>query len=75
MKNLIDLIGIAFAMRCSEYQPLVPRKSCVCALISRIPLSDTGMDDHKAVTYGYIALIFTKLMHSKYHCDTSLVNF
>ena len=45
MKNWIDLIGVALAMCCYEYQRLVPRKSCVCALISRIPLSDIGMDD------------------------------
>ena len=48
MKNWIDLIGIALAMCYSEYHHLIPRKSCVYVLISRIPLSDTGMDDLRA---------------------------
>ena len=47
-ENWIDLIGIALLMRCSEYQCSVPRKNCICALISRIPLSDTRMDDLRA---------------------------
>ena len=39
------LIGIALLMSCSKYQCSVPRKSFIFALISRIPLSDTGMDN------------------------------
>ena len=76
-KNWIDLIGIALTMCCSEYQLLVPRKSCICALISRIPLSDTRIDNLrvKSSNLGDIALIFTKLMDSKDHRDTSLVKF
>ena len=31
-------------MSCYEYQCSIPRKSCICALISRISLSDTKMD-------------------------------
>ena len=42
------LIGIALLMSCSEYQYSVPRKSCIFALISRIPLRDTEMDDLRA---------------------------
>ena len=42
------LIGIALLLSYFEYQCSLPRKSCVFALISRIPLSDTGMDDLRA---------------------------
>ena len=42
---MIDLIGIALVMSSSKYQCFVPIKSCIYALISRIPLSDTWMDD------------------------------
>ena len=42
-ENWIDLIGTDLVMGCS-----IPRKSCICALISRIALSDTGMDDLRA---------------------------
>ena len=48
MKNWIDLIGIALAMCFSEYQRLVPRKSCVYVLISKIPLSGIRMNDLRA---------------------------
>ena len=44
-ENWNDLIGIALTLSCSEYQFSIPNKSCICALISRIPLSDIGMDD------------------------------
>ena len=44
-KNWMYLIGIALLMRCSKYQCSVPIKGCIFALISRIPLSDTRMDD------------------------------
>ena len=30
------------------YQGFIPRKSCICALIFRIPLSDTEMDHLRA---------------------------
>ena len=43
-KNWIDLIGTALILRCSENECSIPKKSCICALISRIPLSDTEMD-------------------------------
>ena len=69
----IDLIGITLLMNfwCS-----VPKKSCICALISRIPLSDAGMDDlgGKSSHLG-IGLIFIELIHSKYHFDKPLVMF
>ena len=41
-------------MSCFEYQCFIPRKSCICALISRIPLSNTEMYYLKArvVTWG-----------------------
>ena len=35
-------------MICSEYQRFIPRKSCIYAMISRIPLSDIEMDDLRA---------------------------
>ena len=44
-ENWNDLIGIALTLSCSEYQFSIPKNSCICALISRIPLIDTGMDD------------------------------
>ena len=40
-----DLFGIALTMSCSEYKCSIPRKSYICVMISRIPLSDIGMDD------------------------------
>ena len=43
-ENLIDLVGISLLMSCSKYQYSVLRKS-ICTLISRIRLSDIGMDD------------------------------
>ena len=42
------LIGIALLMSYSEYQCYVPKKSCIFALISKISLSDIGMDDLRA---------------------------
>ena len=47
-ENWMYLIGIALLMSCFEYQCSVPRKSCIFALISRIPLDDTEMDDLRA---------------------------
>ena len=47
-ENWIDLIGTDLIMSCFEYQISVPKKSCIYGLISRIPLSDTGMDDLRA---------------------------
>ena len=44
-ENWNDLIVISLLLSCSEYQFSIPRKSCICSLISRIPLSDTKMDD------------------------------
>ena len=44
-ENWIDLIGTDLVTSCSEYQVFVPWKSFICVLISRIPLSDIGMDD------------------------------
>ena len=41
----MDLVGIVLELCSSEYQSLIPRKSCIIVLISRIPLSDTEMDD------------------------------
>ena len=41
-ENYNDLIGIALTLSCSEYQFSIPRKSCICVMISRIPLSDIG---------------------------------
>ena len=45
VENWMYLIGITLLMSYSEYQYSVPKKSCIIALISRIPLSDTRMDD------------------------------
>ena len=47
-ENWIDLIGIALLMSCFECQCSIPRKSCICVMIYRIPLSDTGMDNLRA---------------------------
>ena len=44
MKNWIYLIGTALLMSCSIYQCFIRRKSCIYALISRIPLRDIEMD-------------------------------
>ena len=45
IENWNDLLGFALSLSCSKYQLSIPGKSCICALISRIPLSDAGMDD------------------------------
>ena len=47
-ENWIDFIGTDLVMSCSEYQCSVPIKSCIYALIFRIPLSDIGIDDLRA---------------------------
>ena len=64
-------------MSCSEYQCSVPKKSCIYALISRIPLSDTGMDDLRAKNsdLGVHCMISIELMHYKDHFDKSLMKF
>ena len=53
-ENWIDLIGTALVMSCSKYPCFIPINSCICALISRIPLSDIEMDyvRERAVTWG-----------------------
>ena len=43
-ENWVYLIGIALIMCCSIYQCFLPKMSCIYALISKIPLSDTMMD-------------------------------
>ena len=43
-EHWMDLIGTALVISCSEYHWIIPRKSCIIALISRIPLSDTQID-------------------------------
>ena len=48
MKNYSDLICIALTMSYSKYWCLLPRKNYIYALISRIHLSDIGMDDLRA---------------------------
>ena len=64
-------------MSCFECECSIPGKRCICALISRIPLSDTRMDNLRAKSsdLGYIALIFIELMYSKYHSGASHVMF
>ena len=47
------LIGIVLLMSCSEYQCSLPRKSYIFALVSKIPLSDTGMDDLRAKSSNF----------------------
>ena len=44
-ENWNYLIGIALTLSCSEFQFTILIKSCIFALISRIPLSDIGMDN------------------------------
>ena len=47
-ENWNDLIGIALTLSYSKYQCSIPIKSCIWALISRIHLSDIGMDELRA---------------------------
>ena len=59
-ENLKDLISIALSLSCSEYQFSILRKSCICALISKIPLSDTGMDDLR-VKSSHLGVYYTNI--------------
>ena len=64
-------------MSCFEYECLIPRNNCICALISRIPLSDTKMDYFRAraVSWGQISLISLELMFSKCNSGASQMMF
>ena len=64
-------------MSCYEYMCSVPRKNSICALISRIPLSDTKMDYLRVRSNG-LGVNFTdilELMNSECHFDASQVKF
>ena len=75
--NWIDLIGTALAMSCSEYQCSVPKKSCIGAMISRIPPSDTEMDYLRARSndLGVNCTDILELMNSKCNSSASQVKF
>ena len=64
-------------MSCSEYQCFVPRKSCIRALISRIPLSDIEMDYLRARNsdLGVNCTDILELMNSECHSGASQVKF
>ena len=64
-------------MSCSEYQCSVPRKSCICALISRIPLSDTEMDylRLRSSDLGVYCTDILELMYYKDYLDNSMMMF
>ena len=76
-ENLIDLIGIALVMSCFEYQCYVPRKSCIRALNSKIPLSDIVMDNLRARSsdLGVNCIDILELMNSECHSGASQVKF
>ena len=54
VEGWIDLIGIILIKNYSKYQRSIPKKSCICSLISRMPLSDTDecSREQRAVTLG-----------------------
>ena len=64
-------------MSCSEYQCAIPKKCCIRALISRIPLSDIEMDYLRArsrdlrVNFTYIL----ELINFECHFSASQVMF
>ena len=59
-ENWKVLIGIALSLSCLEYQFSIPRKSCIYALISKIPLSDTGMDNLR-VKSSHLRVYYTNI--------------
>ena len=64
-------------MRYSEYQCSVPKKSCIRALISRIPLSDTEMD-YMRVRSSDLGVNYTDILELKNfecHYSASKVKF
>ena len=64
-------------MSCSLYQCFIPIKSCIFALISKIPLSDTKMDylGARGSDLGVNCNDIIELMNSKCHSSASQVNF
>ena len=64
-------------MSCSIYQCFIPRKSCIFAMISRIPLSDTEMDYLRARNsdLGANCNDTIRLMNSECHSGVSQVKF
>ena len=76
-EDWIDLSGIALVVSYSEYHCSIPRKSCICALISRIPLSDTEMVNLRVESsdLGVYCTNILELMHSKDYFDNSLMKF
>ena len=64
-------------MSCSEYQCSIPRKSCIRALISRIPLSDTKMDNLRARSsdLGVNSTDILELINHECHSSASRVKF
>ena len=59
-ENWNYLIGIDLTLSCSEYQFSIPIKSCIFALISRIPLSDIGMDNLR-VKSSHLGVYYTNI--------------
>ena len=85
-ENWIDPVGIVSELCCSEYRLFIPRKICILVLISKIPLSNTDMDDlrtknsHLGVYFIDIqltnVLLSVILMLQKlysYHCEENLL--
>ena len=64
-------------MSCSVYQCFIPRKSCIFAMISRIPLSDTEMGylRRRSSDLGVNCNDIIELMNPKCHSGASQVNF
>ena len=74
---MIDPIGTALVMSCSKYQCYVPKKNCIRALISRIPLSDIEMDylRVKRSELGVNCTNILELKNSECHSGASRVKF
>ena len=64
-------------MSCFVYRCFLPRKSCIFALISRIPLSDIDIDYLRARSndLGVNCNDVIELMNSKCHSSASQVKF
>ena len=64
-------MGTAHVMSCSVYQCFIPRKSCICALSSKIPLSDTRMDDLRAKSSDLWVYCTNILELTNFECHSS----
>ena len=64
-------------MSYSENHCSIPRKSCICALIYKIPLSDTEMDYLRARSsdLGVYCIDILELINFECHSSASQVMF